>query len=107
MKIELLENEVLEKEIASDYWECLLFIMISQTRGTYYFTNQRIAFRGGFSKKVDIQYSDIESIQKCCVGGLIRFVPTGIKVTMKDGKKHYLSVVKRKEIMELIQSKIN
>lgn len=107
MPFEMLENETIEKQIASDYWEAILFLMISQTRGNYYFTNKRIVFIGGFGKKVEIDYSNIESISKCCVGGLIRLIPTGIKVTMKDGKKHYLSVVKRNEIMELINSKIN
>ena len=107
MQLELQENEIVEKEISSDYWESFGFIMISQIRGKYCFTNKRIVFRGGYAKEVEILYSEIESIKKCCVGGLIRFVPTGIKVTMKDGKKHYLSVVKRKQIMSLIQSKIN
>lgn len=64
-------------------------------------------FQGGFATEIEIPYAEIESIKKCCVGGLIRIMPTGIKVTMKDGKKHYLSVLKRGQIMELIQSKIN
>lgn len=106
MEIELRENEVIEREMASDYWESLGFIMTSQVRGRYCFTNQRIIFRGGWGKEVEIAYADIESITKCNVGGLIRFVPTGIKVMMKDGKRHYLSVLKRKEVMELIQNKL-
>ena len=106
MNIELRANEVIEKEMASDYWESFLF-MLSQKRGRYCFTNQRIVFQGGFATEIEIPYAEIESIKKCCVGGLIRIMPTGIKVTMKDGKKHYLSVLKRGQIMELIQSKIN
>lgn len=106
MNFELKENEKLEKEIKSDYWETFLFTM-NQKRGKYYFTDERIVFQGGFATVIEIPYSEIESIKKCCVGPLLRFVPTGIKVTMRDGKKHYLSVTKRKDIMDLIQSKIN
>lgn len=106
MKFELQENEVIEKEFKSDYWESVAFLM-SQKRGKYYFTNKRIVFVGGFVTEVEIPYNEIASIKKCCVGPLVRFVPTGIKVTMKNGKKHYLSVTKRNDIMNLIQSKIN
>ncbi len=107
MEIELNQGEVIEKEIKSDYWDSLFgVILISQQRGSYAFTNERIVFKGGFATEIEIPYAEIESIKKCNVGGLIRFVPTGIKVVMKNGKKHYLSVLQRKQIMELIQSKI-
>ena len=105
MNIELRENEVIEREMKSDYWETFLFMM-TQKRGKYYFTNERIIFQGGFVTQIEIPYNEIESIEKCNVGPFIRFVPTGIRVTMRDGKKHYLSVTKRNDIMELIQSKL-
>ena len=105
MNFELQENEIIEKEFKSDYWETFLFTM-NQKRGKYYLTNKRIVFVGGFATEVEIPYNEIESIKKCCVGPLIRFVPTGIKVTMKNGKKHYLSVTKRNDVMNLIESKI-
>lgn len=108
MDIELKENEAVIREMASDYWETLLGLMISQKRGRYWFTTHRIIFRGGFATVVEIPYAEIASIKKCCVGSLLlRFMPTGIKITMKDGKKHYLSVLKRSEVMELLQSKIS
>ena len=81
--------------------------MTSQVRGSYSFTNQRIVFKGGWATEIEIEYSDIESIQKCNVGGLIPVMPTGIKIVLKDGKKHILSVLKRGEIMELIQRHIS
>lgn len=37
------------------------------------------------------------------MGEIIRFAPTGIKVTTKDGKSTYLSVMKRNEYKELIE----
>ncbi len=104
MDLQLRENEIVVKEMASDYWETLGgIITISQKRGHYCFTNQRIVFRGGFATEVEISYGNIEYIEKCNVGGLIPIIPTGIKVVMKDNKKHVLSVTKRGEIMELIQ----
>lgn len=106
MAFELRENETVLKELASDYWSAIFGITVSQTRGRYTFTNQRIYFVGGFTDK-DIPYSEIESIKKCGVGPLIPFVPTGIKVTMKDGKKHYLSVMGRAEIMDIIQKHLS
>ena len=105
-EIELQEGEVVEKEVQGDYWEKLFLFMYDQKRGHYWFTNQRISFQGGFVTALDIPYSEIASVSECCVGGLIPFVPTGVKVDTKDGNSYKLSVLKRKEIIEFIQSKI-
>lgn len=43
---------------------------------------------------------DIAEIKKCNVS---LFIPTGIDVMLKNGKKHRLSVLKRDERMETIQ----
>ena len=81
--LELHEGEVVEKEFKSDYWEKTL-CFYSQKRGKYWFTNQRIVFRGGFATILEIPYADIESVQLCNVGGLVQIIPTGIKVTLKS-----------------------
>lgn len=108
MDLDLRENESILKEFASDYWDTLFgIIMCSQIRGKYCFTNQRIVFKGGWGTEVEIEYADIEQIKKCNVGGLIPIVPTGIKVVLKNGKKHVLSVLKRGEIMELIENQLS
>lgn len=103
--LELHEGEQVEKEIKGDYWE-KTFCMYSQKSGKYWFTNERIIFRGGFVAALDLPYSEIESVSLCKVGPLLQFLPTGIKVSMKDGKNYKLSVLKRKEILELIQSRL-
>lgn len=103
--LELQDGEQVEKEIKGDYWEKTL-CMYSQKTGKYWFTNQRIIFRGGFVAALDLPYSEMESVALCNVGPLVQFLPTGIKVTMKDGKKYKLSVLKRKDILALIQSKL-
>lgn len=108
MELELRENETIYQEVAADYWETFFgVIMYSQVRGKYCFTNQRIVFKGGWATEVEIEYADIDHIEKCNVGGLIPVMPTGIKVVLKNGKKHFLSVLKRGEIMELIQNQLS
>ncbi|RGZ01850.1 PH domain-containing protein [Clostridium sp. AM58-1XD] len=103
--LELREGESVEKEIKGDYWE-KSFCFYSQKTGKYWFTNERIIFRGGFIAAVDIPYTDIESVKACNVGPLIPFLPTGVKVSTKDGKTYKLSVLKRKEIIAFIESKM-
>ncbi len=102
--LDLREGEVIEDEFASDYWEKKALGM-SQQRGRYFFTNQRILFKGSWGAEIEIAYSEIQSIEKCCVGPLIRFVPTGIKVTVASGEVFYLSVTKRAQRMEYIANK--
>lgn len=103
--LDLHEGEQIEKELKGDYWEKTL-CFYSQKSGKYWFTNERIIFRGGFVAALDLPYSEMESASLCKVGPLLQFLPTGIKVSMKDGKTYKLSVLKRKEVLELIQSKL-
>lgn len=107
MEIQFRANEVVELEMASDYWSNLFgVIQFSQIRGRYWFTNERIIFAGGFAKKIEIDYYDIASVQKCFIGPIIRFLPTGILVTTKSGEKHYLSILGRQKVLDLLESKI-
>ncbi len=100
---ELQEGEQIIKQEAGDCWE-YLGIFGTQKSGCYFLTNKRIIFYYLFNKRFEINYSDIKSIELCNVGPLIRFVPCGIKITTKDDNTYYMSVMKRKDYMELIQS---
>ena len=95
------EGEVVEKSISGDYWDFL-----SQIRGKYTFTNQRVYFAGGFTTELEIPYSEIAFVNPCCVGGFLPIMPTGIKVTTKAGKNYKLSVLGRKAIIEMMQQHI-
>lgn len=107
MEIQFRANETVELEMPSDYWTNLGGIfLISQIRGRYWFTNERIIFAGGFGKLIEIDYFDIASVKKCFIGPLIRFLPTGILVTTKAGEKHYLSILGRGKVLDLLESKI-
>ena len=106
MAVELQEGELIEQDFRGDYWEKFLFTY-SQKSGKYQMTTQRIHFEGGFMTVLDIPYSEIASLELCNVGPLIQFVPTGIKVTTKDGKSYKLSVQGRKDILAYLEKKIS
>lgn len=104
--LELQAGETVLKEIRGDYWEKLFLFLYSQKIGQYWFTSERIVFRGEFVADLNLSYKEIQEVKACAVGPAIPFIPTGIKVTMKDGKSYKLSVLRRKKIMELISSRM-
>ena len=53
--LDLHEGEQIEKELKGDYWEKTL-CFYSQKSGKYWFTNERIIFRGGFVAALDLPY---------------------------------------------------
>lgn len=90
-----------------DLWE-----MMSQTRGNFFFTNEKFIFVGGLLgvSNFAVKYSDIKELKKVNVGGLIPVIPTGIKVVCRkpDSDKtvnHKCSVMKRKEWIEYLSQK--
>lgn len=105
-QLELRVGETVEKEQKGDYWEGGL--LLRQRPGKYWFTNQRIVFQGGFGvgSALELDYTNIQSVELCNVGPTIRFLPTGLKVHTRDGNAYVLSLMKRKEILALIESKI-
>lgn len=90
-----------------DLWE-----FFSQTRGNYFFTTEKFVFVGGLGGLhfFSTPYSKITELKLCNVGGLIPFLPTGIKVTYTDNdgkiRKKKCSVLKRKEWLAYLQEKI-
>ena len=84
----------------------------TQTRGHFFFTDEKFIFTGGLLgvSNFAVKYSDIKELKLVNVGGLIPIIPTGIKVTClnpENGKtvKHKCSVMKRKEWMEYLRKK--
>ncbi len=101
--IELRQGEVLLEEVKGDYWEKFLVIFSTQIRGKYWMTNQRIIFHGNYDTNLDLEIKDIQSLKPCLIGGLIPFIPTGINVSMKDGKSYKLSLLARDKYIRMIQ----
>lgn len=102
--LQLRENEKTVLELSGDLWEGL-----GQGSGVFQITDQRCAFRYktllGAAKQnaVEFELSEVAQIKKCNIGpGFIKFIPTGIKVTLKDGKKHVFSVTKREKMMQAL-----
>ncbi len=101
------EDDHIIEHTQGDLWE-----MASQTRGNFFFTNEKFIFVGGLLgvSNFAVKYSDIKELKKINVGGLIPLIPTGIKVTCQDPengrmKKHKCSVMKRKEWIAFLQGK--
>ncbi|MDE7360051.1 MAG: hypothetical protein K2N39_11620 [Lachnospiraceae bacterium] len=59
-----------------------LWAMMSQTRGNFFFTNEKFIFVGGLlgASNFAVKYSDIKELKLVNVGGLIPIIPTGIMV---------------------------
>jgi len=104
---QLLPGEEIIKTASGDCWETPSMFK-SQVPGRYTFTNQRIIFEGnGIIEKLRVKfaipYLEIKTIEPY----LVVFFKTGILVWMKNGDKYRLSLRKRQEYMDLIQSHIN
>lgn len=106
VEFNLQDGETVLKEVSGDYWKKGFFLTYSQKTGRYCFTSQRILFKGGLTEELNLPYSEISEVKTCNVGPLIPFLPTGVKVTMRDGKEYKLSLLSRKKYVEMIQSQI-
>lgn len=102
------DDEIIE-HTAGDLWE-----FASQTRGNYFFTNEKFIFVGGLlgTSNFVVKYSDIKDLRTIMVGGLIPIIPTGIAVTVENPengktKKYKCSVPKRKQWIEYLRTKAN
>ncbi len=100
------EDHIIE-HTKGDLWE-----MMSQTRGNFFFTEEKFIFTGGLLgvSNFFVKYSDIKEMKLVNVGGLLPLIPTGLMVICYDpekGKnvKHRCSVMKRKEWMEFLRNK--
>ena len=101
------EDDHIIEHTKGDLWE-----MMSQTRGNFFFTNEKFIFVGGLlgASNFAVKYSDIKELKLVNVGGLIPVIPTGVMVICQNpenGKavKHKCSVMKRKEWREFLRQK--
>ncbi len=91
-----------------DCWKTPSSVGSRQVPGQYTFTDRRILFRGnGLIEKLrltfSIPYGDIAAVKPFSINLFIR---TGIQVELKNGGVYKLSVMKRDEIMALIQAQM-
>lgn len=79
-----------------------------QISGTYIFTDRRVLFQGGgliasLRPAFSLPYGAITRVETCTVG---LFIPTGLRLFVKEGGFYTISVMKRREIAELIEGRI-
>lgn len=103
--LNLLPGETVLHKAKGDCWGSF-GIRHSQNAGTFTLTDQRILFRGGgLSDRLRlvfaIPYGDITQVDKFSVSG---FIPTGIKVVSRQDGLFRLSLMKRNQVMELIET---
>lgn len=98
--------DTIQEHTQGDLWE-----FAGQTRGNFFFTNEKFVFVGGLAGSMSFSapYNKITEIKLCNVGGLIPVIPTGIKVTYTDEKgktaKKKCSVMKRKDWLAYLSEK--
>lgn len=102
-------EEMFASKVAGDCWRMPKLTISRQISGRYYFTDQRIAFLasgliGTESVSWEIEISDIEKVETCTTPP---FFPFGILITMKNGEKYKLSILKRKKYYEWISEHIS
>ena len=107
---ELIDGEQLfASKVSGDCWKMPKVSINRQVSGKYYFTDKRIAFLasgliGTESVSWEIDMKDVETVKTCLTPP---FFPFGILVTMKNGDKYKLSILKRKKYFEWILDHIS
>ncbi len=98
------DEELFAEKVTGDCWKMPNISINRQVSGKYYFTDKRIAFLasglvGTESVSWEIEMKDIETAKTCLTPP---FFPFGILITMKNGDKYKLSILKRKKYYEWI-----
>jgi len=101
-------EQLFKGRVSGDCWKMPNLSLNRQVSGKYYFTDQRIAFlASGFvgTKSVswEIEMKDIDTVRTCMTPP---FFPFGILITMKNGDKYKLSILKRKKYFEWVKEHI-
>lgn len=103
--LDLSADEQVTFETKGDYWS-----FMSSMSGVFQVTNKRFAFRPqallGTAKTnaFEVNLADIDTLSKCCVGpGPLKFIPTGLRVKMKNGEKYICSIMKREQLMTALE----
>jgi len=102
-------EQLLAGKVSGDCWKMPKLSINKQVSGKYYFTDKRIAFLasgliGTESVSWEIEMKDIDKVKTCMTPP---FFPFGILITMKNGDKYKLSILKRKKYFELISQHIS
>ncbi len=103
------DEQLLAGKVSGDCWKMPQTTINRQVSGKYYFTDKRIAFLasgliGTESVSWEIEMKDIASVKTCLTPP---FFPFGILITMNNGDKYKLSLLKRKKYYDWILEHIS
>ena len=95
---------VFAEKVTADSWKTPRQMTGRQISGKTYFTDQRIVFLasgliGTASASWEIEMKDIRSVETCMTPPCF---PFGILITMKDGSKYKLGMMKRNKYVDWI-----
>ena len=106
------EHECTVYETKGDWWADSI-LGKQQLPGIFEVTNKRFAFRGktllGTAKENGLEFdpSDLASVEKCNIGnGIVKIIPTGLRLTMRDGGQYVVSILKRDKLLEILENAI-
>jgi len=102
------DEQLFAGNVAGDCWKMPSLIHSKQISGKYHFTDQRIVFLatgliGTDNVSWEIEIKDIATVETCTTPPCF---PFGILITMKNGDKYKLSILKRKKYFEWISGLI-
>lgn len=97
------------EKVSADSWKSPKQVIGRQISGKTYFTDQRIVFLasglvGTASVSWEIEMKDIQSVETCMTPPCF---PFGIMLTMKDGEKYKLGIMKRNKYVGWIKQHIS
>ncbi len=100
---------VFAQKVSADTWKTPNQALNNQISGKFYFTDQRITFLasgliGTASASWEIEMKDIQSVKPCLSPP---FFPFGILITMKDGGKYKIAMIKRSKYIDWISQHIS
>ena len=103
------DEQLFAGKVSGDCWKMPNLSINRQVSGKYYFTDQRIVFLasgliGTESVSWEVMIDDIATVKTCLTPP---FFPFGILITMKNGDKYKLSILKRKKYFEWILNHIS
>ena len=102
-------EEMFAQKVGCDCWKMPQVVGKRQISGKLYMTDQRVAFlasglMGTASVSWEIEMKDIQSVETCMTPPCF---PFGIMLTMKNGEKYKLGIMKRDKYVDWIKQHIS
>ncbi|MBS4786256.1 MAG: hypothetical protein KH009_09125 [Clostridiales bacterium] len=102
-------EQIFAERVSADCWNMPQVMGNRQISGKVYFTDQRVAFLasgliGTKSVSWEIEMQNIASVETCTTPP---FFPFGILITMKNGDRYKLGIMKREKYVDWLLQHIS